>query len=70
MAGSRLRPCLKKREKKISGEGRHTQASIPAHMSKSKNKMANNFDLFIYFMYMSTHCSCTDGCEPSSGFGN
>jgi hypothetical protein len=24
-------------------------------------------DLFIYFMYMSTHCSCTDSCEPSSG---
>jgi hypothetical protein len=23
--------------------------------------------LFIYFTYMSTHCSCTDSCEPSSG---
>jgi hypothetical protein len=24
-------------------------------------------DLLIYFMYMSTHSSCTDGCELSSG---
>ena len=33
-----------------------------AHTNKSLLK-----DLFIYFMYMSTHCSCTDSCEPSSG---